>query len=91
MLYGKYQNPNGKLFYVARVKEYKKSGGYRSRFSVADKTPSRVKETHHHFHTAQDAQYYLDDVADKYEWRCIDTNERPPVMEINQIYRYKKG
>ena len=91
MLYGKYQNPNGKLFYVARVKEYKKSGGYRSRFSVVYKTPSRVKETHHQFHTAQDAQYYLDDVADKYEWRCIGTNEKLPVMEINQIYRYKKG
>ena len=30
-------------------------------------------------------------VADKYEWRCIGTNEKLPVMEINQIYRYKKG
>ena len=91
MLYGRYQHPSGKIYYVAKVKEYKKSGGYRSGFSVVYKTLGRIKETYHRFHTAKEAQYYLDDVADKYEWRCIDTNEKPPVMEINQIYRYKKG
>ena len=67
MLYGKYQNPNGKLFYVARVKEYKKSGGYLSRFSVVYKSPHCTRETKHHFSFAKAAQYYLDDVADKYE------------------------
>ena len=91
MLYGRYQHPSGKILYVAKVKEYKKSGGYLSRFSVVYKSPHCTKGTKHHFSFAKAAQYYLDDVADKYEWRCIGTNEKLPVMEINQIYRYKKG